>query len=50
MAMIVGKVWGVLWRVDKPGVDEGSSRFLFWRFRWIKNGLEKVDKSMFSAD
>jgi hypothetical protein len=48
--MIVGKVWGVVWRVDTPGDDEGASRFLWWRFRWVKNGLEKVDKSIFSTD
>jgi hypothetical protein len=50
MAMIVGKVWGILWKVDSWGDDEGAARFLWWRFRWIKNGMEKADPSLFSTD
>jgi hypothetical protein len=39
-----------MWTADSWADDEGAARFLWWRFRLIRNGLEKVDKSMFSVD
>jgi hypothetical protein len=47
-ALIFGKVWGVLWKPD-AGDDDGT-RFLWWRFRWVRNELEKADARMFSVD
>jgi hypothetical protein len=50
LALVFGKVWGVLWTADSWGGDEGGTRILWWRFRWVRNELEKADKSIFSVD
>jgi len=49
-ALIFGKVWGVVWKADSSGDDDAAARFLWWRFRWIRNELEKADERMFSVD
>jgi hypothetical protein len=48
--LIFGKVWGVVWMADSSDDDDAAARFLWWRFRWVRNELQKADERMFNVD